>query len=1556
MLQSGGSVTVDWNDSNVGSGPAAGSWYDQVSVVNTTTGQTLANANVTRSTGGGTLAAGQAEAHQFTFTLPNGAPGVGQLNITVTADPGMSLLEYNSSGVLDTKPLGSHDGPIDAGVVSGPHGAGCCHDGRQSVARQPDQVTWTDFNQGNAAASGSWTDFVYLADNSAGTDPQFLQAFSFSGTVPQNAGMPQSATVTLPQSATGSEWLVVQTGISASFYDTNSQGTAVAADSFTVPPTLLVSLSSHSTMDNGSPISGTVTRNGATTGPLSVALSSSDLSSAVVDPSDLPSVTIPAGQASAAFTIDPVNDGLYQPPQAVTITAAASGYASGSDQLTITDVETPALGLTIATDPATSPVEFNESAGSDAATGTITRNTLETLPALSVSIGSSNPSLASAGNVTIPVGQMSATFPIAAYDNGQITGPRSVVFSAAAAGFNGATANVLVIDDELPTLRLSIPLAEVADNAANPVQAMVSIGQPANTDLRVALATSNADALTVPQYVDIPQGQTSAVVLLSPVDQGLVVGPQAVTVTARLVNTLNGQPLDTDQTPGQITVTDTNSPLLSVTLANETFLKGQGTTGTVTINQVVSQNLTVQLATTNPEVAVPSTVIIAAGTLSQTFPVTTVNTGVYTGNQTGQITASVAGNSFQPGSQLINVTDIDLPNLAVTGIAFPGGAAGVTNQKNFQVSYTVANEGLVDATGTWTEQRLPAGRREPRLLASFSQTGLAQGTSYTNTAAFTLPGQVGSCQVQVQCDATASAVPPDSNRAAGVLNSAPITVSAAYCGTVTAVPSQAGPGATIALSGQAISNTTGLPVPYAPLSVEVVPGGTPQVLDEITNANGNWSGTFVAAEPGHYSINAAYPGAAFPAPQAGVNILGMSFNASPSYDLTPNVPITDKVTLSNLSDVALTDLQCTPNLGNPAVPIDVSVTYLNAQGNLLSAGDPAGRGNRAGPVHVDRHPAGAADWADRADDRQRQGRDRVVANRVPHRPGVGQPGRHARVAAGRHPPGHAAARFLHRDQQRQRAERPCHGQPPRECPVMAGPGVEPDDPLARARRYGDGDPAVDARRLGDAHPALRDDRPERRRRRQHVGALHDPGDVRADGQPGQHGGRRVGHQRKRRKRAGGATISLTNPDTGQVVATATSDANGAFNFTDITEGTYQLNASASGHLPVQQPVVIMPGITNQITDAQGNVQPIFLPLSLVTYNWTIVPTQIPDNYQITLQANFLTNVPVPNVVVDKPLVCPLVPAGGSTQFDLTLTNEGLVQTNDLQWVIPSNSYYTITPQVTVLPVLPAQSEQVAQLTITPKPGDTPGDPAVTCPIIISLEYSYDAGGPRWRTVNVTVYPFLVSAASYQHIANDWAGGTPALSVEQQDLYQRHAGLPKHGADRRGRRPGQQPELVPGGLRQRHHGQLERHRGHGFQMLTNFCDLSTPPTVGTPISGSGEEERQRRLRQRRRGGYGGGGGGGGYGGGTYGTSPSTPYLPPVAEPVIPSVPGVPAEVTIETDQEATMTRDAFTGTLEIDNSNSNPLTGVQVTLDIRQHVPPNGGSSRRAVISTSASRR
>ncbi len=86
-LQSGMSVIVQWTDTNTGTQAASGSFTDQIVVTNTTTGDVLATGTVLYNAPSlGNLAAGASVNQQYTFNLPNGDPGVGQIQFTVTAD------------------------------------------------------------------------------------------------------------------------------------------------------------------------------------------------------------------------------------------------------------------------------------------------------------------------------------------------------------------------------------------------------------------------------------------------------------------------------------------------------------------------------------------------------------------------------------------------------------------------------------------------------------------------------------------------------------------------------------------------------------------------------------------------------------------------------------------------------------------------------------------------------------------------------------------------------------------------------------------------------------------------------------------------------------------------------------------------------------------------------------------------------------------------------------------------------------------------------------------------------------------------------------------------------------------------------------------------------------------------------------------------------------------------------------------------------------------------------------------------------------------------------
>ena len=154
------------------------------------------------------------------------------------------------------------------------------------------------------------------------------------------------------------------------------------------------------------------------------------------------SVTILAGQATATFDIDAVDDNLLDGPQIATITAAAAGLAAGQGALTVDDHETLTISLPVTT--------VTEADGPDALTGTVTRNNSDLSAALTVFLASDDESEAKVpASVVIPSGQTSADFSVEAVDELLADGDQVAQLTASSSGYAGDAIALTVQDDDL---------------------------------------------------------------------------------------------------------------------------------------------------------------------------------------------------------------------------------------------------------------------------------------------------------------------------------------------------------------------------------------------------------------------------------------------------------------------------------------------------------------------------------------------------------------------------------------------------------------------------------------------------------------------------------------------------------------------------------------------------------------------------------------------------------------------------------------------------------------------------------------------------------------------------------------------------------------------------------------------------------------------------------------------------------------------------------------------------------------------------------------------------
>ena len=408
------------------------------------------------------------------------------------------------------------------------------------------------------------------------------------------------------------------------------------------PPALTVSIADAeiSEGDGAAATTATVTRNTDTSSPLTVTLVSSDTTEALV----VGTVTIAAGQNSATVDIDAVNDAIIDGTQTVTITASASGYSDGTDVVDVTDDDSEALTLTITQE---SVSEFG-----GIATATVTRNTATTGPLIvdlmSNDIGEATVPL----TITIPAGQSSETFEITAVDDAIVDGNQTVTVTATSTGFQSATDTLVIADNDLPELTLTIAPNTISENGGT-TTGTVTRNTGTSGALTVNLSSDDTGEAIVPTTVTIADGSDSATFTITGVPDGVVDNDQLIVIVAAADNFTQGS--------DKVVVANEDVATLSVVIASASITEEDGqaaTTATVTRNTDTSSPLTVTLNSSDTtEATVPTTVTIPAGAATHSFDIDAVDDSIADGTQAVTVTASATG--FASGVDTLDVEDVN---------------------------------------------------------------------------------------------------------------------------------------------------------------------------------------------------------------------------------------------------------------------------------------------------------------------------------------------------------------------------------------------------------------------------------------------------------------------------------------------------------------------------------------------------------------------------------------------------------------------------------------------------------------------------------------------------------------------------------------------------------------------------------------------------------------------------------------------------------------------------------------------------------------------------------
>ncbi|RDE22352.1 hypothetical protein DV711_07010 [Motiliproteus coralliicola] len=148
----------------------------------------------------------------------------------------------------------------------------------------------------------------------------------------------------------------------------------------------------------------------------------------------------------------------------------------------------------------------------------------------------------------------------------------------------------------------------------------------------------------------------------------------------------------------------------------------------------------------------------------------------------------------------------------------------------------------------------------------------------------------------------------------------------------------------------------------------------------------------------------------------------------------------------------------------------------------------------------------------------------------------------------------------------------------------------------------------------------------------------------------------------------GAKIELQHEKVLSEKHTRYSDSYGDVLFPDLAAGDYRYRISAFDHDSVSGRIRVKSGVTG--------FEEVFLMNALISVEWEVKEITIEDKYEIIVQAEFETNVPVALVVADPLSVnLPVMKAGEVFYGELTLTNHGLIPAQSMSANLPTGNQY-----------------------------------------------------------------------------------------------------------------------------------------------------------------------------------------------------------------------------------------------------------------------------------------
>lgn len=1049
-------------------------------------------------------------------------------------------------------------------------------------------------------------------------------------------------------------------------------------------------------------------------------------------------VSIPMNQSGTVFYINVGNNSKVDNDSIVTLSIEGDNYKAATARIVIEDDEFPELAIKSSKSVITEGESFDL---------TITTPRVSSEP-IAVSITSeNNKRFKFPSQVTIPAGKNSVTVSVQTVDDELPNLEESNKFTVSAAHFNRGEVIVLLQDNDMPVLSLTLTPDKVGEDAG-PTAVSAVLTRTGKVDNKITIKLSdnaNGGLYYSNKTLEMAAGVETIYFNLGPVDNAIVDGDRTYTITAGIwVSSCNcaSSGESAGNVSATLTVLDNDGAALAISSQASTVKEGGQTKLTIKRNTTEnSQPLTVSIsANDETDLTFPKTVTIPAGQQSVDVDVVSKKNNVSGDSRT--IIFTVSSNGYSSGTCFLLITDQTLPDARIAELTCSESESLVNSTVTLNIK--VVNEG-VSTLPVGTKVKIYKKGTSMALATLSTVSQIPAGGSELLERVINLPNAVGEhvYYAVVNEDKEVNELVFTNNTSHELL----LTTTSPFSAIVTTDKTIYQQGNLVSITGKLQGEQT----TNATIDVYMVNDGVREVKSTRTNGLGEFSldWQLYSLQSGHFIVGACYPDEQTNEAMAQFDVYGLK-RANSGYitcDVTMGEPYQGTIMLKNPGTSGLKGLKaqviqapdgCTATFNVPqtiaaGATVDLSYT-LNATsatpGNdwqplVVRVTSTEGAslditlyyyGRTAlGNLTVESHSMNTTMVKGQTRDysfivtNTGKGNTGKINLSLPEwmQPLTGS----TMTGLKQNDTTTVVLRFVPTSQMQLNV--PVTGRIGINCENGNGTYIDyMVTPVSEAK----GNLVID---VTDEYTYYTAEAPH----------------------------------------LAGARVEVRNPYTNTLVTEGLTNTDGLFTVNNLAEGYYKVTVSADKHDTYQNNILVDPGvITTKV---------VTLHYQAISVSWDVVETEVEDEYDIVTTVTYETNVPAPVIEIIAPdkIDAEQLGEGESLVFYAVITNKGLITGQNTEFYIPEEAGgYSWEPLVDIngFELAPQQSYtipiKVTRLALPDSHMRRAGSSTDGCSTYTRVETEYECGPdgkPRVKSQK---------NVQYKSCSNNSGGGTGGYGV------------------------------------------------------------------------------------------------------------------------------------------------------------------------------------------------